>query len=176
MLVNHFTVKNFLCHLHTLDWNYLQYINFTLSLGSIDSSSIYFIISLLFLLSLQNFPPLKVTSPFLFLLRITSGMQSHYSQSFQNLIRGFHFSYVFLNDCSSILKSLVMYFSWMSLMSLNIMTFTYMYMCVLCHFSHVLFFVTVWTIALQALLSMGLTRQEYWNGLPSPLPRGFPHP
>ena len=94
------------------------------------------------------------------------------------LNQGFSFllTYVFLNDYSSILKSLVIYFSWMPLMLSNIMTFTYMHMCVLCHFNHVLFFVTLWTIALQALLSMGFSRQEYWSGLLSPLPRGFPHP
>ena len=28
--------------------------------------------------------------------------------------------------------------------------------------------VTLWTIASQALLSMGFPRQEYWNGLPFP--------
>ena len=28
------------------------------------------------------------------------------------------------------------------------------------------FFVTPWTVALQAPLSMGLPRQEYWSGLP----------
>ena len=33
--------------------------------------------------------------------------------------------------------------------------------------SRVLFFVTHWTIALQAPLSMGSSRQEYWSGLPA---------
>jgi len=28
--------------------------------------------------------------------------------------------------------------------------------------------VTLWTIALQAPLSMGFSRQEYWSGLPLP--------
>jgi len=28
------------------------------------------------------------------------------------------------------------------------------------------FFATPWTIALQAPLSMGFSRQEYWSGLP----------
>ena len=31
-------------------------------------------------------------------------------------------------------------------------------------------FVTLWTIAHQALLSMGFFRQKYWNGLPCPPP------
>ena len=33
-----------------------------------------------------------------------------------------------------------------------------------------------WTIALQAPLSMGFLRQEYWSGLPFPLPGGLPDP
>ena len=33
-------------------------------------------------------------------------------------------------------------------------------------FSHVEPFVTTWTLALQAPLSMEFSRQEYWNGLP----------
>ena len=32
------------------------------------------------------------------------------------------------------------------------------------------FFVTLWTIAHQAPLSMGFSRQEYWSGLPFPPP------
>ena len=33
-------------------------------------------------------------------------------------------------------------------------------------FSHVRLFATSWTIARQAPLSMGFSRQEYWSGLP----------
>ena len=36
--------------------------------------------------------------------------------------------------------------------------------------SHVWFFATLWTLAQQALLSMGSSRQEYWSGLPCTLP------
>ena len=32
-----------------------------------------------------------------------------------------------------------------------------------------------WTVALQALLSMGFSRQEYWHGFPCPPPRDLPH-
>ena len=35
---------------------------------------------------------------------------------------------------------------------------------------------TLWTVALQALLSMGFSRQEYWSGLPSPPPGNLPDP
>ena len=41
-------------------------------------------------------------------------------------------------------------------------------------FSHVQLFVTFWTVACQAPLSMGFSRQEYWNGLPYPLPGDLP--
>ena len=34
--------------------------------------------------------------------------------------------------------------------------------------SHVQFFVTPWTVACQASLPMGLSRREYWSGLPFP--------
>ena len=37
-------------------------------------------------------------------------------------------------------------------------------------FSRVRLFVTVWTVAHQAPLSMGFSRQEYWSGLPRPPP------
>ena len=36
--------------------------------------------------------------------------------------------------------------------------------------SHVQFFATPWTVALQSLLSMEFSRQEFWNGLPFPTP------
>ena len=39
---------------------------------------------------------------------------------------------------------------------------------VLSHFSHVRLFATLWTVARQAPLSMGFSRQEYWSGLPFP--------
>ena len=47
---------------------------------------------------------------------------------------------------------------------------------VLSLFSHVQFFVTPWTVALQAPLSMGFSRQEYWSGLPFPPPGDLPDP
>ena len=44
--------------------------------------------------------------------------------------------------------------------------------CVLSRFSCVCLFVTLWTVAHQAPLSMGFCRQEYWSGLPFPSPTG----
>ena len=50
------------------------------------------------------------------------------------------------------------------------------YACVLSCFSHVQPIVTPWTIACQAPLSMGFSKQEYWKGLPFPSPRDLPDP
>ena len=36
--------------------------------------------------------------------------------------------------------------------------------------------VTPWTVAHQAPLSMGFSRQEYWSGLPCPSPEDLPDP
>ena len=37
-------------------------------------------------------------------------------------------------------------------------------------------FATPWTVARQALLSMGFPRQEHWSGLPFPSPGDLSHP
>ena len=37
-------------------------------------------------------------------------------------------------------------------------------------------FVTPWTVAHQAPLSMDFSRQEYWSGLPYPPPGDLPNP
>ena len=46
----------------------------------------------------------------------------------------------------------------------------------LSHFNHVQLFVTPWTVARQAPLSVGFSRQEYWSGLPCPSLRDLPDP
>ena len=43
-----------------------------------------------------------------------------------------------------------------------------------CVFSHIQLFATPWTVAHQAPLSMGFSRQEYWSGLPFPSPGDLP--
>ena len=42
--------------------------------------------------------------------------------------------------------------------------------------SRVRLFATPWTVAYKAPLSMGLSRQEYWSGLPFPSPGDLPDP
>ena len=43
-------------------------------------------------------------------------------------------------------------------------------------FSRVRFFATLRTVARQAPLSVGFSRQEYWSGLPCPPPEELPDP
>ena len=43
-------------------------------------------------------------------------------------------------------------------------------------FSHVQLFITPWTVALQAPLSLRFSRQEYWSGLLCPPPEDLPNP
>ena len=42
--------------------------------------------------------------------------------------------------------------------------------------SHVQLFVTPWTVAYQAPLSMEFSRQENWSGVPFPSPGDLPDP
>ena len=42
--------------------------------------------------------------------------------------------------------------------------------------SRVRLFATPWTVAHQAPLSVGFSRQEYWSGLPFPSPGDLPNP
>ena len=42
------------------------------------------------------------------------------------------------------------------------------------HFSHVQLFATPWTVVHHVPLSMEFSRQEYWSGLPCPLPGDLP--
>ena len=48
--------------------------------------------------------------------------------------------------------------------------------CMLSLFSHVQLFATPWTVAHQAPVSMGFSRQKYWSGLPFPPPEDLPDP
>ena len=49
-------------------------------------------------------------------------------------------------------------------------------MCVCVLVAHVQLFVTPWTVACQAQLSMEFSRQEYWSWLPFPSPGDLPNP
>ena len=48
--------------------------------------------------------------------------------------------------------------------------------CMLSRFSRVRLLATPWTVSHQAPLSMGFSRQEYWDGLPCPPPGDLPNP
>ena len=49
-------------------------------------------------------------------------------------------------------------------------------LCVLSHFSLIQLFATSWTVARQAPVSMGLSRQKSWSVLPCPPPGDLPDP
>ena len=48
--------------------------------------------------------------------------------------------------------------------------------CVLSRFDYVQLIATPQTVAIQAPLSMGFSKQEYWSGLPCPPPGDLPNP
>ena len=53
--------------------------------------------------------------------------------------------------------------------------YPHVYACVCSHFNPVWLFVILWTVAHQAPLSMGFSRQESWSGLPCPPPWDLPN-
>ena len=52
----------------------------------------------------------------------------------------------------------------------------YIYISTVQSLSHIWLFVTPWTVACQAPLSMGFSRQEYWSELPFPFPADLSNP
>ena len=56
--------------------------------------------------------------------------------------------------------------------ALPCITCAWMFSC----FSRVQLFAIPWTVALQAPLTMGFSRQEHWSGLPCPPPEDLPDP
>ena len=51
-----------------------------------------------------------------------------------------------------------------------------LHLCVQSHFNSIGLFATLWIRAHQSLLSIGFSKQEYWNGLPCPAPGNLPDP
>ena len=71
--------------------------------------------------------------------------------------------------------------TWLKLLSTHVcpvvfIIFQLFSLCVWCVLSHVQLFATPWTVACQAPLSMGFSRQEYWSGLPFTSPGDLPNP
>ena len=85
--------------------------------------------------------------------------------------------WVFLKVFFSIEVQLTCFFKYTTtLFQLYINICIYMRVCKLSRFSCVRLIVTLWTVAHQAPLSMGFSRQEYLSGLPCPPPGDLPHP
>ena len=77
--------------------------------------------------------------------------------------------------CASVFHSLNTHTVFHSLPQLDLCTaVSSSPVCVLSHFSHVQLFVILWTVACQAPLSMGFSRQEYRSGLPCSPPGDLP--
>ena len=62
-----------------------------------------------------------------------------------------------------------------SLSQLETYPIALLHACMLSHFSRAGLFVTLWTVAHKAPLSMGFSRQEYWSGLPCHFPGELPN-
>ena len=72
----------------------------------------------------------------------------------------------FLVDMEAVLRIKGILWIWILWISTeNISTYS-MVCAVLSHFSHVWLLATLWTVACYVSISMGLSRQEYWSGLP----------
>ena len=76
-------------------------------------------------------------------------------------------------DWSLLLCSVISFWPWWTLFSISELGFLAKYSLSFClsrHvlscLSHVRLFATLWTVAHQAPLSTGFSRQEYWSGLP----------
>ena len=67
------------------------------------------------------------------------------------------------SSSTNISSSLCQEQSWMYLLETHV-----------CALSHVGLFATLWTVAHQAPLSMGFSKQEHWSGLPFPSPGDLP--
>ena len=61
---------------------------------------------------------------------------------------------------------------------LNIISCVSVCVCVCVHSvpQSCLTFCNPWTVGCQAPVSMGFSRQEYWSGLPFPIPKDLPNP
>ena len=82
------------------------------------------------------------------------------------VIQSWHVSMT-LSISSRLSKSLAYNFSQYSLILLSIFVALVVHACLLSRFSHGLLFVTLWaTVASQASLPMGFSRQKYWSELP----------
>ena len=83
---------------------------------------------------------------------------------------------IFLSDLLSITISRFIHVVANSIISFFLWLNKALHACVLIHFSRVQLFMTLQTVARQAPLSMGFSRQEYWSGLLCPPPEDLPNP
>ena len=80
-------------------------------------------------------------------------LTNNYNKKQLRICFNYFFFSMFLNSCSCLLPNLVIFLG-----------------CQIWHIN----FLTPWTVAQQAHLSMELSRQEHWSGLPFPSPGDLP--
>ena len=80
--------------------------------------------------------------------------------------------YIDFSDCNVSLNNMYLTFLHVTLW----LNSSFPFVCMPSPFSHVCFFATLYTVAHQAPLSMGFSKQEYWSGLPFPSPGDLPDP
>ena len=89
-------------------------------------------------------------------------------------------SLTMISSRSILLQGALFHFPWLNSIPLyvcmNIYVCVYIYLLLLSHSVVSGSFVTPWTIACQAPLFMGLSRWEYWHGLPFSSPGDLPDP
>ena len=85
----------------------------------------------------------------------------------------------FLNHLKYEIKKVMSSFNWKNCIMVCVYVCVCVCVCALARalslFSRIWLFMRLWTIARQAPQSMGFSRQEYWSGLPFPLPGDLPH-
>ena len=108
------------------------------------------------------------------LLNLSSNVDSHVpacylSQSFTTFFQGF-LLFALMSSGILIFDHVTWIMKWNDALN-EFHSLTNACCCMLSHFSRVRLFVTLWTVACRAPLSMGFSRQGYWNDLPFPSPR-----
>jgi len=88
------------------------------------------------------------------------------------MLKGLFFSFLFIHTHILLHIQLI---DTLTLLKPNTEPKTILHAMISC-FSRVQLFVTLWTVALQAPLYMGFSRQEYWSGLPFPPLGDLPNP
>ena len=89
-----------------------------------------------------------------------------------------HHSRAYMHVCTTLTQHVCPYEHMLQPAHIIPVTCMFVHMCgeVKVKATHLCLFATPWTVARQAPLSMGFSRQEYWSGLPFPPSEDLPNP